>query len=577
MSDLLRFARTYMGPYLPWYAAGTLALLGTNALSVTIPVYLAAGVDALAQGEAGAGEVLQNAVIVALMGLVVILIRTASRVAYFTPGRLVEAQLKRDLIEAILRQQPSFLRNYDTGDLFSRVSSDVGMLRLLAGFGVLTAVNAVIAFVLAGAQMARLSPELALWLLGPIAVALLLVQLSIRWMFELMRLLQVQLAELSAQALATYKNIATVQGFVAEPTFQQRFDELNHRYLDTTLRRSQIRAGLGPVLDLAASLDVFLLLYVGGPMVAEGTLTVGELVAFTALVGFVVLPLRTSSFLLTIVKQAQAALERIDAVMDAPVDRPDLPNPAAAPTQAPALSVRALSFQHAGADQPALSGLSFELPAGATLGILGLTGSGKTTLLSCLARLHNPPRGTVLVDGVDVLDLDLHGWREALTLVPQRPFLFSESVRDNILLGVEQPGLLERALQLTALGPDIEALPEGANTRVGESGVRLSGGQRQRTALARGLIRQHHLMLLDDVLSAVDHSTEAQLIDALTAPGRPVTTVIVAHRISALMHADLVLVLHDGKQVDLGPPHELLHRDGLFRDTWRQQQRLEPA
>jgi ATP-binding cassette subfamily B multidrug efflux pump len=572
VTDLLRFARRYMVPFLPWYVLGTLALLGTNALSVTIPLYLAAGVDALAQGEAGRDEVLTNALIVAAMGLLVVLIRTASRVAYFTPGRLVEAQLKRDLFEAILHHQPSFLRTWTTGDLFSRVSSDVNMVRLLAGFGVLTAVNAAIALVMAGGQMVRLSPELAIWLLGPIVVALVVVQLAIRWMFELMRILQEQLAQLSGTALATYKGVATVQAFVAEEAFQQRFDELNERYLRTTLQRSQLRSGLGPVLDLAAALDVFLLLYIGGPMVVEGRLTVGELVAFTALVGFVVLPLRTSSFLLSIIKQAQAALERIDVILQTPPDRPELPSPAPAPGEAPALRLRNLSFSYPGSDRPALEGITLDLPAGATLGVLGLTGSGKTTLLHCLARLYNPPRGTVLVDGVDLLDLDLDEWRDALTLVSQRPFLFSESVRDNILLGREEPATLERALDLAALRPDIEALPEGVQTRVGESGVRLSGGQRQRTALARGLIRPHQVLLLDDVLSAVDHATEAQLIHTLRRSDRRTTTILVAHRVSALQHADLVLVLQGGRQVDLAPPAVLRERAGPYRDTWRQQQ-----
>ncbi len=574
MHDLARFARRYMGPYSAWYAAGTAALLATNWLSVTIPLYLAEGVDALARGASGRDEVLRAAGSVACMGLAVIGVRTLSRVLYFTPGRLVEAAVKDDLFAAYLRQQPDFLRAYATGDLFSRVSSDVNMLRLLAGFGVLQVVNVVIAVVLAGGQMVAIAPDLALWLLLPIALALGIVQVAIQRMFALLRRLQQRTAAMSDLILSSYRGVATIQAFRAEPAFLQRFDDINDAWLSDTLERANWREVLGPTLGVAASIDVFLLLTLGGPRVASGALTVGELVALTTLVAFITGPLRASSFLVSVVRQAQASLERVDEVLYAPVHRPDLPDPLPAPAGSPALSVHDLTYRYADAAPeaaPALAGLSFHLPAGATLGVMGATGSGKTTLLRLLARLLDPPAGAVRVDGHDVRALDLDGWRDAMTLVPQTAFLFSESVRDNLLLGDERPGRLEAALDAVQLTPDIAALPDGVHTLVGETGVRLSGGQRQRAALARGLLREGTcVLLLDDVLSAVDHATEARLIDTLRKRG-DVTTVLVAHRVSALMHADLVLVLDRGRQVDLGSPAELLERPGPFLDTWRHQ------
>lgn len=577
MRSLLIFARRYMVPFWRWYLVGTVALIATNWMSVTIPLYLADGVDALVGGGNQLDRVAQAALAVGLMGLGVIAVRTVSRVAYFTPGRLVEAQVKRDLFASILGHQPSFLRQWETGDLFSRVSSDVNMLRLLAGFGVLQLVNSVIALVLAGGQMIRLSPGLAIYLLGPIAVALVVVQLSIQRMFELMRLLQIQLADLSSHILASYRGVATVQGFAAEEPFTRAFDARNEVYLGTMLGRAQIRAGIGPALAVATDINVFLVLFFGGPMVVTGELSVGELVAFTTLVAFVANPLRSSSFLYSIVKEAQAALERIEAIEGVPADRPELPSPERPPTAAPRLEIRNLTFTYPGSEEPTLHDVSFTVPAGSTVGILGLTGAGKSTLLSLLARLYNPPPGAVLVDGVDLRRLDLDAWRERLTLVPQKAFLFSETMADNILLGPRDEARLARALELASLEQDLETLPEGTETLVGEAGVRLSGGQRQRTALARGLVRAHTVLLLDDVLSAVDHGTEKELIASIRGAGAggAVTTLLVAHRVSALQHADQVVVLHEGRVVDVGRPEDLLARPGLYRDTWQQQQAEE--
>lgn len=578
MSSLWSFIRRYLWPYGWWYVGGTLALFATNALSVTIPRYLAWGIDALGGAEPDGATAMEAAGWIAAMGVAVIGVRTVSRVLFFTPGRLVEAAVKRDLFEAILRHQPSFLRTWETGDLFSRVSSDVSTLRLLAGFGVMQVVNAVIAVGLAATAMASLSPTLALWLFLPIVVSLVVVQGFIQRMFVLMRRMQQELAALSSHILASYRGVATVQGFHAEDAFLERFDRHNEGYLRTMVERSQLRAGLGPVLALATDVDLFLLLFIGGPMVVRGELTIGELVAFTTLVAIVTPPLRASSFLWNIVKSAQASLERIDPLLDTPPERPEGTDGLPAPDRAPALEIRDLRFAYPGAEAPALEGVRFSLPAGGTLGVLGPTGSGKTTLARIIARLENPPRGSVFVDGVDLLDLDLDRWREAMTLVPQRPFLFSERLADNVLLGRDDPEALTAVLERAALRPDIEALPRGVDTLVGEAGVMLSGGQRQRTALARGLLRDHVLLLLDDVLSAVDHATESELLEMLREIGRTergLTTVLIAHRVSALQHADLVVVLEGGRMVDQGTPAELLQRPGPYLDTWRQQQAAE--
>lgn len=572
------FARRYLAPYVPWYVGGTVALAATNLLSVTMPLYLAAGIDALAAPTPDRATAARMAAWVAVMGLTVIGVRTLSRVLFFTPGRLVEQALKRDLFAALLAHQPSFHRRSTTGDLFSRVANDVNHLRLLAGFGLLQVANTVLALGLAGGQMVRVSGDLALVVLVPIGIGLVVVQTSIRRLYVLMRRLQEQVAVLSNEVLATLRGLPTVQAFGAEAAFEARLEAHNQAILGTTLEQARVRAALGPVLTFAADVNLFLLLAVGGPRVIRGELTVGELVALTTLVGFVTGPLRASSFLWQVVRQGQAALERVDGVLGTPADRPDLPHAQPAPARPPALSIRHLSIRHPGADADALHDVSIEVPAGTTLGVLGATGAGKTTLLRALARLVDPPAGTILVDGTDLRAVDLDGWRAAATLVPQRAFLFSGTLADNVLLDQHGRERLAAALHDADLARDVAQLPEGVDTVVGEAGIRLSGGQRQRTALARALVRPHVVLLLDDVLSAVDHGTEKRLLATLrAASGARVTTVLVAHRVSALLHADRVVVLDGGRKVDEGTPAELLSRPGPFRDTWEAQQRAGEA
>jgi ATP-binding cassette subfamily B protein len=252
------------------------------------------------------------------------------------------------------------------------------------------------------------------------------------------------------------------------------------------------------------------------------------------------------------------------------------------PGRGPHLELRELAFSYP--DDPArtvLEGVSVAIPAGSVVGVFGRTGSGKSTLLNLLARLYNPPPGTVFVDGADVVTLDLEQWRERLAVVPQRPFLFSDSVDSNVSLDEEADDeRVQRAVRLAALEQDLEVLPDGIDTVVGERGIMLSGGQRQRVALARGLYRDADLLILDDVLSAVDHHTEAALIETIAdlarGPRAP-TVMIASHRLSALRRTDVVLVLDRGRLVDRGAHHELVERPGVYRDTWLAQRQSAAA
>jgi ATP-binding cassette subfamily B protein len=567
---VVRLLREYAWPYRWSYLAGAAFLWITNYLAVSIPGQIGHAIDALRAEQPMARYI----VAIALMGVAVIVVRSLSRVLIFNPGRHIEYNLRKDLFAHLLRLQPSFYATQKRGDIVSRAANDISWVRTLAGFGGLQVVNVTLAVALTGWKMMSLSPRLTFVVLVPIAFGAGLVQWGIRRLFHLARRSQEQLGEISEHVLGSLQGMAAIQGFVAEDSFIERFETRNIAWLRTGMRLAFIRSIALPLLVLSGGVAMFALIAVGGPMALSGTLTVGELAAFAALLAVFLPPLRSMGWMMSVIQRGRAALERIFELMDAPIERPEGSTGVVLDAgHGPRIDIRDLHFAYP--DEPqreVLSGLTATIPAGGVVGLFGRTGSGKSTLLHLLIRLYNPPVESIYVDDVDLVTLDLESWRQRLAVVPQRPFLFSDAISANVSLEVApNESRIRDAVDMAALGADLEALPDGLQTVVGERGIMLSGGQRQRVALARGLYRGGDLLILDDVLSAVDHQTESQLVDTvadLTRRPEAPTVLISSHRLSALRHCDTVLVLDGGRLVDEGPHSELIRRPGVYRDTW---------
>ena len=571
LPNSLRFARESVLPLWRWYVPGIAAVLLTNWLGVQVPTRMAVGLDKLRAGESG---VATEAMWIAIIGVVVIVVRTLSRVWFFTPGRIAESQMRERFFAALLRLQPGFYSRYPTGDLLSRATSDVTFARALAGFALMQGANAIAGLLAGVGKMLTLSPTLTVAVAIPCVLAYWAVSWATPQLMAMQRASQKQLGELADELLGSFQGVATVQGFCAEETFTRRLDERAANLRASSLQMTRLRVIAFPLLTVAGGVATWGLLAVGGGAVRSGDLTAGELAAFVALVAFIVMPLRMVGWLLPVFQRAEASLERIYIVLDEPVERPDIGLARPVPAHAPTLTFSDLSFAFGDApDRPVLQGLTTTIPAGSTVGIYGPVASGKSTLLRLLARLENPPPGTVFVDGVDLRELDLDAWRARVCLVTQTPFLFSETIEENIGFGADRNAVAAAAND-AALTTDLAALPAGLDTVVGERGIALSGGQRQRVALARGLLRPASLVLLDDVLSAVDHRTEGDLLAILRARTEA-TRIIVSHRLSALVHTDLILVLTKGRLVDQGTHQELLGRPGPYRDAWDTQR--DPA
>ena len=598
----LRFFKLYIRRNLPAYVLGLVMLVATNYAVVRIPTLIGASLDALG-GRSAAALAEGRAVAVELMAwaVAVVFVRTLSRVLFFNPGREVEYRVSVDLFSRLLALQRPFYLRRKVGELASMATNDTASIRLLIGFAGLQICNVAVAIPLHLWQMLSTDAGLTAWCLAPIAAGGAYTVAIVRRFYALIRVSLEDLGKLSDRVLESYAGVGTVRAHAAEAAIMRRFEERNQAYLDLQLRLSSMRAFSMPVLGLSGLVATGIVLWVGGDRVIAGELPVGALATFTTLLSSLVALLMALAWVLASVSRGLAAVRRVDEVVATPDGLP-VPTDSLDAKGPPALELRELSFTYPGAPEPALRGVSARVGPGQTLGIFGRTGSGKTTLINLLARVYTPPAGAVRLAGKDATALPLGQLRERLAVVPQDPFLFSTTLRDNIRLLGEQTGhvrgedggelpsqrgraseapdpRLEQVLRAACLADDVKSLPEGLDTVVGERGVMLSGGQRQRTALARALYRGPGLLLLDDVLSAVDQGTELRLVAAIRGlheggglMDAPPTTVIVSHRTSVLEPADLILVLERGEVVERGTHAELLARGGLYAETHHHQE-----
>lgn len=578
LNPLKPFFLRYVLNYWRWYLFGVVFLVTTNWLAVQIPLQLAKAIDAL--GHHNKMDALKAIQTIALMGVAVILVRTLSRILFFTPGRLIEYKIKNQLFDHLLSLQPDFYARWQHGDIVSRISNDMTFVRVLAGFGMLQLVNVSTALFLAGYAMMTLSVSLTLWLFLPIVAAMIVVQHAIQRLFTLTKQNQEELSALSEHILSTLQGIHTIQGLRAEQAFFTRFLEKNRQYTKTNLHLAKIRSWFLPLLGLAGAFSIWLLFLRSGAMIQSKVFTVGQLIAMIAYVTYLIVPLRSLGWLLSVFQRGQTSLERVFALLkekSVQTEHTDMSDQKRRISQtSPQVSCTKLSFSYPDApDHPVLQDITFSIEAGKMVGIFGRTGAGKSTLLRLIARLYNPEKGQLWIDGCDIRFLDLEAWREEIAYAPQSAFLFSETIEENITFGKKEPKRLQEAIERAALQKDLDALPQGLQTIVGERGIMLSGGQRQRTALARAFYKKAPLLLLDDVLSAVDHATEQELLQNLreTQQQKPPTIFLISHRISALALADWILVLEKGRIIAQGTHSELQHQQGLYRDAWLQHER----
>lgn len=579
-----RFIKRYARRYVGAYVLGISFLIATNLLTVLIPRLIKEVFDAL--GEGGA-DIDHYARYISVAALAVIVVRTLSRVLFFNPGRTIEYRVRNDMLTELLSMSSTFFHRAGVGDLVSRAINDATFVRALVGFAVLNLLNLVIASVTALWQMLQIDPWLTLWCILPLIFSTWLLRVSIQWMYSRMRAAQEELGALSVHILESYGGVAVIQGGAATDAFLQRFDDHNDRYTDLNLQVAAVRCFVMPIARGIGSVCVFLLLLIGGQRTIEGQLSVGDLAAYASFVSMLVAALAMSGWLLSSLQRGYVSLQRVWQVIALETDRPQGNRPLPEKAAGANLSVAGLTYSYEGA-APSLQDVAFEISPGQVLGVYGPVGSGKSTLVNLLSGLLPPPARSVRIDGIDLRDIEPTSLRRDVAVVPQESFLFSRSLRDNIgyvdaVSDIDDDRVRDAASR-AALTDDIARLDDGLETVVGERGLMLSGGQRQRAQIARALYRGARLLILDDVLSAVDHDTEERLLQALRAEisgvsGRACSAVIVSSRLSALAACDEIIVLDDGQVVDRGQHATLIAGDGLYAQAWavQREQNQEPG
>ncbi|NLY93313.1 MAG: ABC transporter ATP-binding protein [Myxococcales bacterium] len=568
--------RSFLRPHAGRLAWGTLLLLVTNLLDKSIPFMLKLAVDGFR--EDALDQVKRYALWVILIAASMWAIRAYSRVVVFNIGRDVEYDLRNAFLRRLHALGFSFFQRMPTGEVMSRATNDVTQLRLLVGFGLLNVVNTIFAFGLGIGLMWMLSPDLTLYALAPYPFVIVVTLAFSHTMFK--RSMEAQEA-LGGLAEVTQENLAgirVVRSFGLERRERDRFERKNADLIRANMRLVIIRALMWPLLVLIGSVATVLVIYVGGSKVAEGTLTPGDLTAFLGYLAQLTWPTMALGFLVSVVQRGRASWDRVREVLEAQPDVVEAEHPLEAPREG-AIVVRDLEFSRDG--RKVLDGVDLEIPAGASVAIVGAVGSGKSTLAALLPRLLPTPKGAVFLDGKDVTDLELRSLRRAVGYAQQEPFLFSTTVERNIALALPDPDApdarerVREAAREAAIEAEIDALPDGFDTFVGERGVQLSGGQKQRISLARALLNKPSVIVLDDPLSAVDARTEKQILEALDRAGEGRTLVLVTHRVAAARRADEIVVLAGGRVVERGTHETLSRKEGGVYATLAKRQRLE--
>ncbi|MBX3250259.1 MAG: ABC transporter ATP-binding protein [Myxococcales bacterium] len=555
-------------PYAKRLALGAFLLLLTNALDKAIPWLLRGAVDGLVASDLS--RVRDHAIAVVGIAAGLWIVRTRSRIVVFNVGRDVEHDLRERLLAQVHRLGAAFFRRMPTGEVMTRATSDVGQVRLLVGFGALNVVNSLFAFVGAVALMLAISPELTLYALAPFPIVVFLMQRFSRALLTRSREAQEALGHLADVAHENVSGVRVVRAFAVEAAEEARFAKANARAVRANMRLVVLRGLMWPILLLTLSIGTLVVLWRGGQMVlegGEGALTVGDLAAFHAYVAQLIWPTLALGWLLSVVQRGRASYARVREILDA---EPEVRAPAQpkVPSGEGALRVEHLGYAIDG--RTVLDDVSFEVPARTSLAIMGTVGSGKSTLATLLPRLAPTPPGAVFVDDVDVTEIEPTALRRTVAYAPQEPFLFSTTVARNLAFGLDDPAApdaearIRRAAEEAAVLDEIEQLPDGLETLVGERGVQLSGGQKQRLALARALLREPAVLVLDDPMSAVDARTESTILRALDRVGEGRTMVLVTHRAGAAARCDRVVVLEEGRVVETGSPEELLAAGGAY-------------
>jgi ATP-binding cassette, subfamily B, multidrug efflux pump len=562
-------------PYWPVFAVGFACVLVSNYFRARGPQYLQRGIDALGPGGTSA-EVHRAILLLLAVALASGVARYVMREALNGASRRVETDLRDRLFIHFERLSAEFYDRFPTGDLMARATNDLLAVRMVAGPALMYLSDTLVGATMMLPFMLRISPTLTGLALLPLVA--LPIGMALFGQAIHRRTLRIQSA-FSDLTSAVHENLSgarIVRAYRQENAEIERFSSINADYASRNLALARVSGAFHPLMALLGGLGAVVVIWIGGRLVIQGTITAGAFVGFGVYLVMLVWPMIALGWVVNLVQRGEASMGRLNELFDS---SPAITSPETPRVLPPAVAARSLAFEGVWFRYPAahergwvLQDISFQIPAGGSLGIVGPTGAGKTSLVELITRAYDPERGRILLDGIDVRLITLDDLRRAVGYVPQETFLFSDTLRANVLLGAPDDGRLERVAETSQLRSALVDLPDGFDTMLGERGVNLSGGQRQRAAIARALAQDPPVFVLDDALSAVDAQTEMRILSGLRGALATKTRVIVSHRLSAVRDSDWILVVDGGLVVEQGAHEELMARRGRYWELLRRQE-----
>ncbi|PCI12032.1 MAG: ABC transporter [Flavobacteriaceae bacterium] len=575
----LRHVNKYFAKYKYRYSIGVIILVISNTLKLQIPDLIKNSINVSDEFVNGlitdksivTSELLLNVLLIVGAAVLSGVLTYITRQKIIVTSRLVEFDLKNEIYAQYQKLSLNFYKKNRTGDLMNRISEDVSKVRMYFGPAVMYSLNTLVSIVVTLILMLRTDVALTLYTLLPLPILSVLIYYLSRLIHQKTTIVQEYLSKLTTSAQETFSGIRIIKSYAIEPVTTKDFEDLAESSKQKNIDLYKVQAFFFPVMILLIGISNLIVIYVGGLRYIDGFITLGDIAKFILYVNILTWPVAVLGWMTSIVQQAEASQNRINEFLK---EEPEIKNNTDSKSIISGdINFKNVSFTYDDTNITALKNVSFELKQGKTLAILGMTGSGKSTIINLVARLYDTADGSITIGNKNITELNLDNLRQSIGFVPQDAFLFSDTIENNILFGDENatPEMVVQAAKDAYIDHNISEFKEGYKTFVGERGVTLSGGQKQRVSIARALIKNPEILILDDCLSAVDTETEEIILNNLERVNKNRTTIIVSHRVSSIKHADSIIILDKGKIIQQGTHAELSEIEGFYKDLYEQQ------